>query len=222
MPVCFVLAVCLSGSVWAEPIELLVTGHIDSSTFASIPVGSVLTAQLWYDPATAPFFVSADGSNANYAAPMQEIVDVAGSQFTAPPHPTGWDIFVADNLQGNSGLWGVPPNDDGVVWVETPAESGNIVNDPAFNSNGFDTLQIGFDAPHSSGVLSSTALPVPFPGMTQWAGGYFYLLPVFGGHGGLFTGTIDSVQAVPEPSAAILLMSALALFAAVARKRRPV
>ena len=76
------LSLCFGSITAASTIELQVTGEITSSTFASVPVGTTLTADLFYDPSTAASVSTP--SNAQYPLPQQPFLDFAGSTLTFP------------------------------------------------------------------------------------------------------------------------------------------
>jgi hypothetical protein len=186
-------------------IELQVTGEITTSTFASVPVGTILTADLFYDPATGSSF--SGPTFAQYPLPQPPFVDFAGSTLTAPSGS------VVTTLLDNTvpGFDGIPTGDDAIYWNATLTSAdatGAITSDPAFDSTGISSLDIYFAAPDSNGVLPSTALPAIFPGLSQWTTAGFYYLPVTAGCAGTcgnFAGTITAVQVVsPEPRTVFL------------------
>ena len=86
-----IFSLYFTGRSVADTIELEATGSVTSSGFASVPVGTPLTAFLFYNPATAPSFQTAN--TANYVAPQAEVFEFGGSSLTAPPQTVGWDIF---------------------------------------------------------------------------------------------------------------------------------
>src|SRR5215472_8406736 len=105
----WVFSLSFAPSSMAGVIELKAMGTVTASTFASVPVGTPLTAFLFYDPATAPEFQNAN--TANYVAPQAEIFEFGGSTLTAPPSQTGWDTF--DYVNNTvPGFFGVAAGDD--------------------------------------------------------------------------------------------------------------
>jgi hypothetical protein len=54
------LSLSFGSIISATTIELQMTGQITSSTFASVPVGTTVTADLFYDPTTAASFSGGD------------------------------------------------------------------------------------------------------------------------------------------------------------------
>lgn len=213
------VSLCFGSVTLASTIELQVTGEITASTFASVPVGTTLTADLFYDPTTAASF--SGPTSAQYPLPQRPFVDFAGSTLTFP------SASVVTVLLDNTlnGFEGIPAGDDGIYWVGslTSADAtGPIASDPGFDSTGFSSVNIYFAAPDSNGVLGSTALPTTFPALSQWTTADFYYLGVTGGCAGTcgnFSGAITSVQVVsPEPSTVFL--SALSLLLAVLLARR--
>jgi hypothetical protein len=209
-----VFSLCSAVSSVADTIELEATGTVTGSGFASVPVGTPLTAFLFYDPAKTPAFQSAN--TASYVAPQAEVFEFGGSKLTAPPQTGGWDIFDFVN-NPNSGLWGVAGGDDAIGWVETSASAtGPIATDPGFDTTGFASFQLRFEAPHSDGVLTSTTLPSIFPslggGPNQWTDASFDYIPITGS-GASFGGTFSSVAEVPEPGSGSLFLSLITLTA---------
>lgn len=216
----FVVFISLSfaSMISASTIELQVTGQITSSTFTSVPVGTTITADLFYDPTTAASF---SGSTfAQYPLPQDPSLDFAGSTLT---FPSGSVVTVFTDEPPD--FDGIPGGDDALTWLGTLTSTdatGPITSDPGFDSTGVSSVNIYFAAPDSDGVLTSTALPTTFPALSQWTTAAFYYLPITAGCAGTcgnFSGTITSVQVVtPEPSSVFL--SALSLLPAVLLVRR--
>ena len=212
-----VFSLCFAFSSVAATIELEVTGTVTASGFASVPVGTSLTAFLYYDPAAAPL-----GGGA-YPQPQAEIFEFGGgSTLTAPPG-IGQIVDIIDNSV--PGFQGVPFGDDAIYWIETsPTATGPIASDPNLLTGGTTSLQLLFAAPHSDGVLTSSTLPDIFPSLPQWTIASFDFIPVFGGSCASgscasFAGAVDSVvQVTPEPATGPL--AALAFSAVLLAYRR--
>jgi hypothetical protein len=198
-------SLCFGSITTASTVELQVTGEVTTSTFASVPVGTTLTADLFYDPSTAAINSAPD--NAQYPLPQQPFLDFAGSTLTFPA------ASVVTTLIENTinGFQGIPTGDDAIYWVGTLTSAdatGPIASDPSFDATGISSVNIYFAAPHGNGVLTSAALPPAFPALSQWTISDFYYLPVNGaceGTCGNFSGTITSVEVVtPEPGGVFL------------------
>jgi len=210
------LLLCFGSVSSAETIELQVTGQITVSTFASVPAGTTLTADLFYDPTVAT------SDSGDYPVPQQAVLDFAGSTLTSP---TGSDVTVILN-NTTPGFFGIPGGNDGIYWLATPTSAdatGPITSDPGFDADGFSSFNIYFAAPTGT-VVTSAVPPTPFPALSQWTTAAFYYVPITGsctetGTCGDFDGTITSLEVVnssPEPSTAFL--SALSLIALLARR----
>ena len=65
------VSLCFAFSSFAGTIELEATGTVTSSGFASVPVGTTLTAFLFYDSTAAAEFTGVN--SANYAAPEADV-----------------------------------------------------------------------------------------------------------------------------------------------------
>lgn len=195
----FMALACLS-HVDAAPITLRATGAISTSSLSSAPVGSPFIAYLSYDPEIEPFSSAAD--NANYAAPAPLRVEVGASTLIGLNNPAGWQIFIANDLQFVPGIWFVATGEDGVVWVDSVTASGPIASDPLFGS--FNGMQIGFLTANNT-LLTSTILPSPFPGLGQWDSGFLMFFGDLTGSGGAMSGSITSLEQVPEPGTVALL-----------------
>ena len=215
-----IVSLCLSLSAWAGTIELEAIGQVTASGFSSVPVGTTLTAFLFYNPAAAP---SSMGPNyADYVSPQVSVFEFGGSTLTAQtPGTSGWDIL--DELDNTSAdVWGVPLGYDAMVWVETsPTATGPIASDPGYDSTGFASFELQFSAPDANGVLTSTVLPSVFPSLPgEWTDNDFIYLPIFGS-GASFSGTFNSViQVTPESnSAGLLVIGLTAVLLGYARKR---
>src|ERR1035441_9319176 len=213
-----VFSLCFAFSSVAATIELEVTGTVTASGFASVPVGTSLTAFLYYDPAAAPL-----GGGA-YPQPQAEIFEFGGgSTLTAPPG-IGQIVDIIDNSV--PGFQGVPLGDDAFYWIETsPTPTGPLARDPnLLNGGATTTLELLFAALHSDGVLTSSTLPDIFPSLPQWTIASFDFIPVFGGSCASgscasFAGAVDSVvQVTPEPATGPL--AALAFSAVLLAYRR--
>jgi hypothetical protein len=208
-------SLCLCSISLAGIIELQVKGQITSSTFASVPVGTTLTADLFYDPTAAA--ISNVPNSADYPEPQLPVLDFGGSTLTSASG-SAVNILLDNTLLPN--FEGIPAGDDGIYWEGTPTAAdatGAITSDSGFNSTGFSTFSIYFAAPHGNGVLTSTNLPTTFPALSQWATAAFYYLPVTGGCAGTcgnFAGTITSVQVASTPEPNTVLLSALSLISA--------
>ncbi len=213
-----ILPLFLGSIASASTIELVVTGQVTSSSFASVPVGTILTADLFYDPTTAASFSGA--TFAQYPLLQQPSVDFAGSTLT---YPSGSDVNVLTNESPSDE--GLPGGDDAIYWLGTLTSAdatGPIASDPGFDSTGISSVNIYFGAPDSDDVLTSTDLPATFPSLSEWTTAGFFYLPINGscaGTCGNFAGTITSVQVVtPEPGDVFL--SALLLPAVLLVRRR--
>lgn len=212
------------GSItFASTIELQVTGQITSSTFASVPVGTTVTADLFYDPTTAASTSLPNDAQYPFIQPLS--LDFAGSTLTSPSGSGSNVNVLLDNTAND--VFGIPAGDDAIYWLGTPTSAdatGPIASDPGFDSTGVSSVNIYFAAPQTNGVLTSTALPTTFPALSEWTIAQFYYLPITAGCAGTcgnFFGTITSVQVVtPEPSTVFL--PALSLLPAVLLARRRV
>lgn len=202
----------------ASTIELEATGTITVSDFASVPVGTQVTAYLFYDPDAAPY--ASYATSAGYEPPQGVIFDFGGSSLIG-----GTSTGIVTILDNNSpSLDGVAGGDDAVVWLTTsPTATGPIASDPAFDSTGITSLGINFEAPHADGILPSTSLPSTFPTLPgQWTDGSFYFLPITGSNPpyGSFSGVFDSVTEVPEPDLSGLYLGGVAALFLARRKSR--
>ncbi len=205
-----IVSLCLSLSALAGTIELEAVGQVTVSGFASVPVGTTLTAFLFYNPAAVPLDTGAN--YADYVSAQASVFEFGGSTLTAQtPGTSGWDILDELNNTG-ADVWGVPLGYDAMVWVESaPSATGPIASDPGYDSTGFASFELQFSAPDANGVLTSTALPSIFPSLPgEWTDTDFIYLPITGS-GATFAGTFNSVvEVTPEPDSAILLVIGLA------------
>jgi hypothetical protein len=217
---CAGLLLGLAFSSAAATIELEATGTITASDFVSVPVGTSVTAFLFYDPSAAPDFSTA--TSASYDVPQGVIFDFGTSSLMGGTSASAAQILsLLDNTV--PGFEGISLGDDAIAWIATsPTASGPIASDPGFDATGITSLALNFEAPDSDGVLTSTALPSPFPSLPgQWTEGSFFYVPVTGSNPpyGNFSGVFDSVTEVPEPGfGAVCLGGMMAAFLLRRRK----
>jgi hypothetical protein len=218
-----VFSLCFAFSSVASTIELDVTGTVTASGFASVPVGTPLTAFLYYDPAAPPLGAGA------YPQPQAEIFEFGGGSALTAPAATGQIVEIINNSV--PGFQGVPIGYDAIYWIETsPTVTGPLASDPNLLIGGTTSLELLFAAPHSDGVLTSGTLPNTFPSLAQWTIASFDFIPVFGGSCASgtcasFSGTVDSVvQVTPEPatglSAPLALTAVLLGYKRIRAKRK--
>ena len=204
-----VFSLCFAFSSVASTIELDVTGTVTASGFASVPVGTPLTAFLYYDPAAPSLGAGA------YPQPQAEIFELGGGSGLTAPAPIGQIVDIINNSV--PGFQGIPVGYDAIYWIETsPTVTGPLASDPNLLIGGITSLELLFAAPHSDGVLTSSTLPSNFPSLPQWTIASFDFIPIFGGSCASgtcasFSGTVDSVvQVTPEPATGLLASVALA------------
>src|ERR1022692_1932510 len=87
-----IVSLCLSLSALAGTIELEAVGQVTVSGFASVPVGTTLTAFLFYNQAAVPLDTGAN--YADYVSAQASVFEFGGSTLTAQtPGTSGWDIL---------------------------------------------------------------------------------------------------------------------------------
>jgi hypothetical protein len=203
-----VIALALGIAFAAVParadIILMVTGQVTSSGVTSIPVGTSLTTDLFYNPADVPaqtVSFPGGGGEAVYDEPSNSTVLVGGSTITAGLEN---NIHVAVDYPVGTFICCIQGGDDGIEWTGTiSAVTGPLASDPAFNLAGLNPIYFTFEAPHANGVITSTALPSIFPSFPgQWTDASFFFSSLD------TEGTITSVTAVttPEPGSIVLLL----------------
>jgi hypothetical protein len=212
-----VLTLWFMPGAFAGVIELIASGHVTDSSASSIPVGTTLTAYVFFDPTSTPLSTSSsDGfSRAAYLLPSASILVFGSSMITGDLHQLNVDVGVP--LENP--LCCVRGGDDGMEWTSLVATvTGPFASDPKFSPGGLNPFYVWFEAPHTKGVLTSTTLPSTFPGFPgQWTDASFFL--VFAGG---ISGTIEAVTvATPEPRTlpALVLTLLIVLLSRIKRKR---
>lgn len=213
-----VLALWLNAGAVAGVIELIASGHVTASSASSIPVGTPLTAYLFFDPTYTPLSTSSSGgfSRAAYLLPSSSLLVFGSSIITGDLHQLNVDVGVP---LGNP-LCCVQGGDDGMEWTSLVATvTGPFASDPKFSLGGLNPFYVWFEAPHTKGVLTSATLPSAFPSFPgQWTDASFFL--VFAGG---ISGTIEAVTvATPEPaSQELMVVGILCIVGLVLRGKFP-
>lgn len=186
---------------FAGTIEIIARGHVAASGASSIPVGTTLTAHVFFDPAYTPLSTYSFGEydSAAYLLPSPSILVFGSSIITGELH----QLNVATAVPLGTPVCCIRGGYDGMEWASlVTAVTGPFAADPIFDLAGLNPFYITFQAPHSDGVLASTMLPSTFPSFPgHWTEADFFLA-----FGGGISGPIESVTVVtPEPGTLSLL-----------------
>jgi hypothetical protein len=184
---------------------------VSGSLYTSVPVGSAFNGTLYYDSSAIP--IDSSSASAAYNLPQSFILSFGGSSITGSGPAFAGFIQVYDNVSpGCPTPDGAPPNHcDTIDWSGSPSITGPLAAETLTGS-----AFVRLNGP--ANLLTSTALPDPFPSASQWT---VFAALFFGAKGDLVaSGTVTSVTTVPEPATFVLITGALIVLAFGVKDRR--
>jgi hypothetical protein len=225
-PVFTFLLLCsfMPGHLFADVIELNLSGVITYSRFSSVNIGDSFTASVFYNSTGSPDSSIACSYPvecfASYALPLATVINVDGSSITSSvSDPLGENSIQVDDYYPASDA------DDSITWMSvfyTLDTTGPL----SAEQLSYDYLTIEFLGPNTVLNAPTPMVPGNFPSLDQWSTSEISFATLNSSLGGaFFTGDVTSLTesvVSPEPSQTPFVVAAsLCLTWAFRRKRRP-
>jgi hypothetical protein len=199
------LAYAIAAPLIGGTIAVSVSGNVSTSPYSSLPVGTAYSGTLYYDPSAAPFTTTVPtcippctGNISSYYLPQPFQLNFAGGSTLSSA--SGWPNPIPGQGNGTVTVY-----DDYCCLFVFPSDAIEfdgtmVVTGPLAAESPGGPLFLRFVGPPD--LFSSTALPDSFAAIS-WQSSFGLYFGDFSA--GMFL-NVTSVQTVPEPGTATLLL----------------